>query len=523
MLDYESGDATVLAAQVSRGEPIVPPGSSFSLEMFRDVESTMEAFEQGESQVVEDLRAIPQSSPVIQALQAKGIRSVLVVPLRIHEALIGIVAVGANSPNAFAPEDLDIANEVADSLAVAIQNARALESECTARMEAETLRDTLEHRVAERTRELTTLYEVTAATSQSLDLQETLEKCIEQTLRALRSSAAAVHVLDEPVEELRLAVQWGIPPDIVARLGTLSVEGGLMDSIREHGEPLVVPDIPKDPRTSQVFGSTSFHKYVGAPMRARGRTMGLLSVFDKDESNQEFSLEDVALLASIADHMGVAVENDWLRRRAEQAAILEERERLARELHDAATQSLYSLTLFAEAAQDRVRDGDFSQASQVLHDVSTTANQALKEMRLMLYQWRPSLLREGGLVEALRYRLDAVEGRVGVEGRLLADRSLKFSAPVEEGLYRIAQEALNNALRHADASTATVHIRTEGECVVLEVLDDGRGFDPHVAGQQGGLGLNSMRERAAELGGSLTISSAPGKGTRVEARVRLDS
>jgi signal transduction histidine kinase len=148
-------------------------------------------------------------------------------------------------------------------------------------------------------------------------------------------------------------------------------------------------------------------------------------------------------------------------------------------------------------------------------------------MRLLVYELRPLALAEVTLVEALQQRLDAVERRAGVEVQLLADASLDLPDPVEEALYRIAQEALNNALQHASPTSVVVSIHLTGEAqkqqVILEVADDGVGFNNSALGDQGGIGLASMKERAENLGGYLTIHSSPGEGTQVQVTLELQS
>jgi len=217
----------------------------------------------------------------------------------------------------------------------------------------------------------------------------------------------------------------------------------------------------------------------------------------------------------------VAVENARLYEQAQHVAVLEERQRLARELHDSVTQSLYSLTLLAEAGRELVVGGEVAGAGHHLVRIGEIAQSALKEMRLMIYELRPPALEREGLVGALRRRLEAVEGRVGVETRLLADDLAPLPAAVEEGFYRIAQEALNNALKHAAAASVAVHLRLRGAAAELEVVDDGIGFDIEAAGTKGGVGLTSMRERAQRLGGTLTIRTAPGGGTQILVCVQI--
>jgi len=135
-------------------------------------------------------------------------------------------------------------------------------------------------------------------------------------------------------------------------------------------------------------------------------------------------------------------------------------------------------------------------------------------MRLYIHQLRPTVLAEEGLVGGLHQRLAAVEGRSNVQTRLLADESIELPAPVEEALYHIAREALNNALKHAQAASVSVTLGHQDGPVVLEIVDDGCGFDPETVGQAG-MGLITMRERAESIGGALTVTSKPGAGTRV--------
>jgi signal transduction histidine kinase len=244
-------------------------------------------------------------------------------------------------------------------------------------------------------------------------------------------------------------------------------------------------------------------------------------------SQRDFSEQDIELLTSIGDQIGVAVENAQLYEQGQRAAVMEERRRMARELHDSVTQSLHGSTLMAEAAQRLAAAGDLERTRGYLVRLGEISQQALKEMRLLVYELRPLALAEVTLVEAVQQRLDAVERRAGVEVQLLADDPLVLPDAAEETLYRIAQEALNNALQHASPTSVLVSIHITGEPpkqqVILEVSDDGAGFDMSALGDQGGIGLTSMRERAENIGGNLVIYSSPDGGTQVKATLDLQS
>ncbi|RPI48264.1 MAG: GAF domain-containing protein, partial [Chloroflexi bacterium] len=284
----------------------------------------------------------------------------------------------------------------------------------------------------------------------------------------------------------------------------------------EHPQtlPFVVPDGDSEP------GALAF---AGAPVHAKGEILGALGVVSRP--GRQFTAEEVALLASIADQVGVAAENARLYQQAEQLATLQERERLARDLHDSVTQSLYSANLMVETARRAAQAADLPEVERYLLRLGEVNRGALKEMRLLLHQLRPLDLEGEGLVGALQKRLDAVEARTGVEVRLLAEAELALPPPAEEALYRIAVEALNNALKHAGAASVTVQVRRLrgqlGSRVEMSVIDDGHGFDPEEVEHRGGMGLLTMRQRAERLGGTLEIDSVPGRGTTM--RVTLSA
>jgi signal transduction histidine kinase len=380
-------------------------------------------------------------------------------------------------------------------------------------------RQRLEQRVADRTRELSALYEVMAVTSASLDLEMVLESSLDSVLTVMRSKVGAIHLLDETKSMLRLAAWRGIPQNLVDSISSVPVDGGLAGWAVERGEPLVVPDVATGLRPLLAIPATGPQAYVGVPIRAKGQMLGVLSVVGA--GGRQFDAAEVSLLSSIADQVGVAVENARLYRQAEQLAVLRERERLARELHDSVTQSLYSLHLLSEAGRQLAAAGDLDRVGGYLERLGDISQQALKEMRLLVYELRPLVLKREGLVGALQQRLDAVEKRAGVVARLLIEGEVELPASVEEGLYRIAQEALNNILKHAGATSVTITVHSEGDRVELEIADNGTGFDLDATIDHGGMGLVNMRERAERMGGSFAVLSVPAGGTKVRVTVEV--
>lgn len=233
------------------------------------------------------------------------------------------------------------------------------------------------------------------------------------------------------------------------------------------------------------------------------------------------SVSTIWSFSAFAAQAAVAVENARLYEDAQGKAVLEERQRLARALHDSVTQSLYSLTLFTQTAQRRADAGDMERVQENLWQISETAAQSLKDMRLLVYELRRSDLEKIGLVAALKQRLNSVEKRAGVDARLDAPDHLDLPPWAEEALYSITSEALNNSLKHAGASSLQVSVRMRDHQVELQVTDNGQGFDIQVARESGGLGLASMRERTEEAGGTLVVEAGVGKGTTVKVNMPL--
>ncbi len=204
-------------------------------------------------------------------------------------------------------------------------------------------------------------------------------------------------------------------------------------------------------------------------------------------------------------------------------AALEERHRLARDLHDSVTQSLYSITLLAEVARRHAQAGNGPATLEQIERLGGLSQQCLREMRLLIYELRPAMVEESGLVGALRLRLEAVEQRSGVHVHLDAGDDQRIPLPVQNELFRVTEEALNNALKHAHASRLAIALQTTDDEVTLSIADNGRGFDPHIARAAGGQGLGNMAERVARLGGHFQIDTAPGQATTVCVRLRLPS
>jgi nitrate/nitrite-specific signal transduction histidine kinase len=377
----------------------------------------------------------------------------------------------------------------------------------------------LEQKVADRTKELATLNAIAAVVSQSLDLREILNHALDEVLTVMEMESGQAFRLEEETQTLESIAQRGLSAGFAKDTNRLPLGAGLAAQASELGKPVVqqVDNYPPG-HSRDLAKREGLELVVSIPLLVHGRSVGAINL--GSHRPRAVSEEELSLLAAIGHQIGVAVENARLYEQAQQLAVMKERNRLARDLHDSVTQALYGVTLYAEAAARLLLSKETQLAAEHLGEIRTTAQESLREMRLLIFELRLPMIKQDGLAAALQSRLEAVEGRVGLETTFISDLDGRLPAETEEGLYRIAQEALNNTLRHAQAQRVDVHLHENAQAVTLEIADDGIGFDALAPEAQGGFGLRGMAERAARLGGQLAIESEPGKGTRISVEVR---
>jgi two-component system nitrate/nitrite sensor histidine kinase NarX len=254
--------------------------------------------------------------------------------------------------------------------------------------------------------------------------------------------------------------------------------------------------------------------WLGVPLIHKERVTGMLGI--RHSEPDYYTSHHARLALAIANQAAVAIENARLYAQAQQMAAVEERARLARELHDSVTQMLFSASVIAEVLP-RLWARDQDDGQQYLDDLRVLTRGALAEMRTLLLELRPAALAEAELGDLLRQLAEAMTGRTRVPVTLTVDGTRPLPPEVQITLYRLAQESLNNVARHAGASAVAMSLRSGQEGVEIRVSDDGRGFDPaRVASNH--LGLRIMRERADAIGATLALESTPGQGTQVVVR-----
>ncbi len=286
----------------------------------------------------------------------------------------------------------------------------------------------------------------------------------------------------------------------------------------ETGRPVIIDNISEvllaDPRFAPVHEQVRQYPNItlaALPMRYGHRIIGWMNVCYAPGRRPNDA--DIAFLSTIADQATIAAENASLLVEAREKAALEERQRLARELHDSVSQALYGIALGARTARTLI-DRDPKQAVEPLDYVLSLAEAGLAEMRALIFELRPESLKEEGLIAALTKQIEFVRARhkITVEATLPDEPAVPIE--VKEAVYRIAQEALTNTIKHARASQVALQLNGGPHELVLEVSDNGVGFEPG-GSFPGHLGLRSMQERAETQGGTFDVDSAPARGTRV--------
>ncbi len=372
-----------------------------------------------------------------------------------------------------------------------------------------------------RVREVTALNRSTGLIGSTLELDKVMDLILEQLAEVVSYDSATIMWRIEGV--LRIIACRGFR-DPTTVLGTRFDPrvNDLTARLMNEAEPIVLQDVLTEPTFYSDPGDCT-RAWIGVPLIVRDQCIGALTL-DKCEAGF-YDAEDGHTVMAFANQAALALENARLYDRSRDLAVLEERNRLARELHDSISQMLFSMVLNAEAAAAMFETKP--EAAQVqIGRLQETAHAALKDMRTLIFELRPANLEEEGLVPVLKKHAALVKERNSIEVEFHAEGQQRWPFPLEKALYRIAQEALTNVVKHAQATQATITLKAEDGHVRLTVDDNGRGLP---AAREGGtthstLGLTSMRERAEQLGGTFAIGPRPdGPGTRVSVTLPYET
>jgi len=407
-------------------------------------------------------------------------------------------------------------------------------------------RSATEQRADERTRELATLLEVSRQVASTLDLVPLLQLLLAEVRAVLDYTASGISFFEAP-ETLRAMLYNGpLPPEELPQwcsigparpMGTpleellAEAEAGIAAPLAHCREvvygaaPLIIPDVTADTRLARIYRARMARmfpgvdlSYVGTwmavPLMYRDEVIGVLG-FDHTEPGA-YTEHHAQIALAVASQAAVAIANARLLAEVQGVAAQAERQRLARELHDAVTQQLFSASIIGEVLP-QIWAANPEQGAAYLEDLRLLTKGALAEMRALLVELRPSALTDTPLPDLLQHLTAALSGRTRLPVKLEVEGAAQLPDDAQVALYRVAQEALQNVAKHARAQHVWVTLRFAPRGVELAVRDDGRGFDlARVPADHFGLGI--MQERMASVGGTVIVESQPGHGTTITAR-----
>ncbi|UCC54149.1 MAG: PAS domain S-box protein [Anaerolineaceae bacterium] len=384
----------------------------------------------------------------------------------------------------------------------------------------EQLQELVEERTSELTRvvtELNTLNQIAKSVAAFVDLQDTLQNVCEMVAPLFNAAVVVVNVFDLETEAVNLLA--GYDRDVVdgraAGVGqTLPlVATRMMQQVSHTGQALTAAGLlSQDEADSPLLTERHIDALLLEPLRSRGEIIGVLGIL-RDEPAAVFDENDVILAETIAGYVAAAIENTQLSQQLTDAAVTEERNRIARELHDSVTQNLYTVATISDTVPD-IWDTHPEETRKALNNLRRLSRGALAEMRILLLELRPSSLLEKSLGQLLQQLGEGIEGRSRIQATTSIVSDQIFPDDVQVALYRIAQEALNNVIKHSEATQATIGLYHVPDQVTLSVRDNGRGFDMQTM-EYGGFGLENMQERARQIDAKLDIKSELKKGTEI--------
>jgi Rrf2 family protein len=363
------------------------------------------------------------------------------------------------------------------------------------------------------TAQLSALDEAVRGIGGVLDLDRVLQLIVDRVRGLVGAEYAAIGIVDA-AGAIERFITSGIDAEQRARIGRLPRGRGLLGLIIRENRAYRIPDISRHP---QRYGfpphHPEMHSFLGMPIRAKGEVVGRLYLTNKRDA-AEFSDDDQAMVERFALHAGIAIDNARLHDQVQRLAIVDERERISRDLHDSAIQAIYAQTLALDDVPQLMEE-DPGEAARRVDAAIDALHAVIRDIRNFIFGLRPVLLEGGSVADGLRHLATELRrsGAVEVQVAVTDDAELPMETVAE--LLALTREALSNIARHASASKAVVRLESDADGVRLELADDGRGFDPALAGERGHHGLSNMRARAEAIGAGFEVDSQAGGGTRI--------
>lgn len=537
IVDYNAASIVQLEDGVLRTVDVLRPGAGGELAEDRihipiaEADPLWRQLARGRPAMIPDVRADTPDAAAYRALVGeqrlnttlRHVRAWVALPLMVQDRVFGALIISHNTPGYFNRDLVGVLSAVANGAAIAIEHARLFES------------------LEDRTRELAALLEISRSVSSTLELRTLVRFVLEQIHTVVEYSSAALLTIEDSRLIMLDALQWPerpggngagpsepltLPPQPDELRAIPAAAAGILWERLAARQTVVIDDVwggtPEALAYRKLVGDEQLRtnlahitSWLALPLMAQERTFGTIIL--AHSARGYFTPEIVQVAESVASQAGVAMENARLYAVAQEAAAIEERQRLARELHDSVSQALYGIALGARTARTLL-DRDAARAKEPVDYVMSLAEAGLAEMRALIFELRPESIELEGLRAAIEKQAAALHARHGID--VAQDLCPEPDVPlaVKEAAARIAQEAMHNTVKHARAAHVRVALAMAGGALSLRIEDDGAGFDPGGT-FAGHLGLRSMRERVGKLGGTIDIDSAPGAGTRITVRI----
>lgn len=467
----------------------------------------------GEPVQVPDMESEPKVAHLVTLAQAEGFRSVLVIPLIMPHVCPAALTIYRPTIHYFSKQEIHLATSFAHHAALALEHA--------------TLFSLTDAELQKRVHFLSILNRVGHTVSQSLVVDDVLNNAIETVFEVMPATACWIYTRRETEDFLRLRVFRGLPEKLVQTIQAQPPQSGegMMEWVAQNGQPLLLNQLPFQRHNwldDPIIAYKNWQSLVAAPVVAKDTTIGVLGMAAQTEP---FSEMEVELLQAVSDQIAIAVVNARLYRRSREVAILEERNRVAREIHDTLAQGFAGILIHLRAAE-RLSGKRPAQAVESLREAQDLAHQSLQEARRSVLNLRPTVLENLTLDQAIAQQV----ARFGRESGLQADFILTgypvtLKPDIGQNLYRIAQEALFNVKRHAQATRVTVTLTFETHDIQLVITDDGIGLtkkSPVTNGAgalNGGFGLVGIKERVNLLGGQIIFETPDIGGTQIKVTI----
>lgn len=419
-------------------------------------------------------------------------RSMIVVPYRTQDRVAGMIGLfDVDRDFAFTDSDVRLMETLTNSMVVALESARLF---------------TITQHSAEQFRVLTEVSQHIISLASVDELLNRIAKIVHDAFGYLHVGIGLV-VGNQVVSKAEVGAF-----EQAYHASSIPLGRGIWGRVAQDGVSILSNQV-NDQKSHEFMRDSGVHSHLCVPLKIKDKVIGVMSA--ASDQVDAFDKGDETILQILSNQVSIAIENAGLYEQARHLAVLDERQRLARELHDSVTQSLYGISLYAQAATGNINADQIEQAGAYLEDIQNTAQESLADMRLLIYELRQPVLDKEGLVAALQHRLISVEDRARIKSSVQSNLTGRLPAEVEECLYQLAREALNNIIKHARARNVSIRIQQGPASVLMEISDDGVGFEPEKAQRPGSLGLVNMQELAQSRDWRLEIESSPGSGTRI--------